>query len=387
MYNVRKLNSISNKGLALLDDRIYNVSSDEDSPDAIIVRSFNLHDMDFTDNLKAIVRAGAGVNNIPVERCTGQGIAVFNTPGANANAVKELAIASLFISSRNLLSATNWVQSLKGNTAELSKLVEKQKSSFSGPEIMGKTLGVIGLGAIGVMVANNALALGMEVTGFDPFISINAAWELDRQVLKAASLEHLISVSDYITLHVPLNKETTGMINRDMFSIMKKGTRLINFARGELVVNTDLFYAIDQAIVSCYVTDFPSDELLGNEKIIAIPHLGASTPESEENCAVMAANQLRDYIENGNIKNSVNFPDCELRINGNNRITAIHENIPNMLGQVTTLLAQSGINISDMLSRNKNNIAYTILDIEGSVTGDIISRISGIKGMKRIRIL
>jgi D-3-phosphoglycerate dehydrogenase len=387
MYKVKVLNKISKEGLDLLKDDIYKVSPDEDSPDAIIVRSYNLHDTDFSDNLKAIVRAGAGVNNIPVEKCTSQGIAVFNTPGANANAVKELAIASLFISSRNILSATNWVQSQKGHKKELSKLVEKQKSGFSGPEIMGKTLGVIGLGAIGVMVANTALALGMKVTGFDPFISINAAWELDSQVSKAASLEHLMSVSDYITLHVPLNKETTGMITREIFSIMKKGARLINFARGELVVNNDLFYALDKEIVSCYVTDFPADELLGNEKIIAVPHLGASTPESEENCAVMAANQLRDYIENGNIRNSVNFPDCELKINGNNRITAVHENIPNMLGQVTTLLAQNNINISDMLSRNKNSIAYTILDIEGSVTCDVINRISGIKGMKRIRIL
>ncbi len=386
MYKIKVLNKISEKGIMLFDNN-YEISPDFNDYDAIIARSYNMHEMEFPHTLKAIARAGTGVNNIPLDKCTNKGIAVFNTPGANANAVKELVIASLFISSRNLIKAINWVQTQNIQNMEITKLIEIQKARFNGPEIKGKTLGVIGLGAIGVMVANDALSLGMNVIGFDPFISINAAWELKSTVEKASSLEHLISVSDYITVHVPLNNETKGMINREYFKIMKKGVRLINFARGGLVNNTELLEAINNNTVECYITDFPDKQLLHNEKIITIPHLGASTPESEENCAIMAVNQLRNYLEKGNIKNSVNFPECELNINGSTRITGVHENIPNMLGQVTSKLAEHGINITDMISRNKNNIAYTILDIYGSMPDEILEYIKHINGIKMLRVL
>jgi D-3-phosphoglycerate dehydrogenase / 2-oxoglutarate reductase len=386
MYKIKILNNISKNGMLLFDNN-YEISNDSNNYDAIIVRSNNMHEMEFPNSLKAIARAGTGVNNIPLDRCTNKGIPVFNTPGANANAVKELVIASLFISSRNLIKAINWVQTQSIKNTNITNIIEKQKSRFKGPEIKGKTLGVIGLGAIGVMVANSALSLGMNVIGFDPFISINAAWELESSVEKAPNLEHLISISDYITVHVPLNNETRGMINRKNFQIMKKGIRLINFARGGLVINNDLLEAINNNIVECYITDFPDEQLLYNEKIITVPHLGASTPESEENCAVMAVRQIRNYLEEGNVKNSVNFPECEQNINGSTRITALHDNIPNMLGQVTTKLAQHDINITNMISRNKNNIAYTMIDIDGQIPDELLKYIKNINGIKMLRVI
>lgn len=387
MFNIQKLNNISSKGLDLLLDNLYKTETEIADPDAILLRSFNMLDMELPKRLKAIARAGAGVNNIPIDKCTERGIVVFNTPGANANAVKELVIASLFLSSRKILKGINWTQSLSGKGAEIPKLVEKGKSSFEGPEIKGKKLGVIGLGAIGVMVANDALALGMDVIGYDPFISIDAAWELSSSVAKATSLDQLISTSDYITIHVPLNNSTEGMFNREKFSIMKKGSRIINLARGGLVVNQDMLEAIENGTIACYVTDFPEEELLGNDSIITVPHLGASTPESEENCAVMAVKQLRDFLEKGNIKNSVNFPNCELDPSGDTRVIAVHENIPNMVGQVTTMLAKNKINIADMLSRNKNNVGYTVIDIEGKLTPDIVDSIKDIAGVKLVRVI
>lgn len=387
MFKLQTLNKISPVGLEVFDKGKYEISSEMADADAILVRSANMLDMEFSSNLKAIARAGAGVNNIPIDRCTEQGIVVFNTPGANANAVKELVIAALLISSRKIINGIQWAQSLKGNGSEVEKMVEKGKSQFEGPEIKGKRLGVIGLGAIGVMVANDALSLGMDVIGYDPYISISAAWELSCNVHRASSLEELVSTSDYITIHVPYTDSTKGMINRDMFSIMKKGVRLLNFARGGLVDNKDLLEAIDNGTVACYVTDFPSDELLGIENIIAIPHLGASTPESEENCALMAAKQLKDFLEKGHIKNSVNFPDSELARSGDTRVLVAHDNVPNMFGQITSLIASYKINIGDMLSRHKNKIGYTILDIEGPMPEETVKGLKSIKGVRMVRVI
>jgi D-3-phosphoglycerate dehydrogenase len=386
MFSIQTLNKISSRGLELLPRDNYEVATELSNPDAILVRSYNMHEMELNSNLKAIARAGAGVNNIPIDKCTEKGIVVFNTPGANANAVKELVLASLFLSSRKIIGGITWTQSLKGKGDEISKLVEKGKSQFAGPEIKGKKLGVIGLGAIGVLVANDACALGMEVIGYDPFISIDSAWELESKVEKAASLDYLLSVCDYITIHVPFSDKTAGMINKDKFEIMKKGVRLLNFARGGLVVNKDLLEAIENGTVSCYVTDFPEEELLGNESIITIPHLGASTPESEENCAIMATSQLREFLEKGNIKNSVNFPDCELHMSGT-RIIVAHDNVPNMFGQITSLLAQNNINIGDMLSKHRNVIGYTILNVENSISDDIIEKLKAIKGVRMVRVI
>ncbi|MFZ5987598.1 MAG: phosphoglycerate dehydrogenase [Bacillota bacterium] len=387
MFTIQTLNKISSKGLDLLPRDSYEIATEISNPDAVLVRSYNMLETELPKNLKAIARAGAGVNNIPIEKCTERGIVVFNTPGANANAVKELVIASLLLSSRKIYKGISWAQSLKGKGAEVAPLVEKGKSQFEGPEIKGKRLGVIGLGAIGVMVANDALALGMDVIGYDPFISIESAWELSSNVTKAVSLDHLISTSDYITIHVPFNDKTKGMLNKEKFNIMKKGVRIVNFARGGLVANKDLLEAMENGTVACYVTDFPEEELLGNDNIISIPHLGASTPESEENCAVMAASQLREFLEKGNIKNSVNFPECELSRSGDTRIIVAHDNIPNMFGQITTTLAHSKINIGDMLSRHKDKIGYTILDIEGSVSEEVIEKIKSISGIRMVRVI
>lgn len=387
MFKLQTLNKISSVGLDVFEKEKYEISTEVDNPDAILVRSANMLDMEFNSNLKAIARAGAGVNNIPIDRCTEKGIVVFNTPGANANAVKELVIASLLISSRKIVKGMEWVQTLKGNGSEVEKLVEKGKSQFEGPEIKGKRLGVIGLGAIGVMVANDALSLGMDVIGYDPYISINAAWDLSSAVHRATSLEQLVSTSDYITIHVPFSDSTKGMINKDIFNVMKKGVRLLNFARGGLVVNKDLFEALDNGTVAYYVTDFPSEELLGNDKIIAIPHLGASTPESEENCAMMASVQLREFLEKGHIKNSVNFPDSELARTGDTRVIVAHDNVPNMFGQITSLIATYKINIGDMLSRHRNKIGYTIFDIEGALPDQLLEGLKSIEGVRMVRAI
>lgn len=387
MFKLQTLNKISSVGLDVFEKGKYEVSTEVNDADAILVRSANMLDMEFSSNLKAIARAGAGVNNIPIDRCTEKGIVVFNTPGANANAVKELVIASLLISSRKVFKGIQWAQTLKGNGGEVEKMVEKGKSQFEGPEIKGKRLGVIGLGAIGVMVANDALSLGMDVIGYDPYISISAAWDLSSTVHRASSLEELVSTSDYITIHVPFMDSTKGLLNKDMFSIMKKDVRLLNFARGGLVNNKDLLEAIENGTVACYVTDFPSDELLGNENIIAIPHLGASTPESEENCALMAAVQMRDFLEKGHIKNSVNFPDSELARSGDTRVLVAHDNVPNMFGQITSLIASYKINIGDMLSRHKNKIGYTIFDIEGPMPQEVANGLKSISGVRMVRII
>ncbi|MHB8063010.1 MAG: phosphoglycerate dehydrogenase [Ruminiclostridium sp.] len=387
MYKIQMLNKISNCGLDLLPEDKYEISSEVTNPDAILVRSANMQEMELPNNLKTIARAGAGVNNIPIEKCSEKGIVVFNTPGANSTGVKELVIASLLLASRKIFQGITWAGSLKGKGEEVPKLVEKGKSQFEGPELKNKRIGVIGLGAIGVMVANDALSLGMEVIGYDPYISVNAAWGLSSSVIRATSLEHLLSTCDYITLHMPLNKETKYMFNKEKFEVIKKGVKIINLARGGLVSNTDLLEAINAGTIACYVTDFPEDELLGVDEIIAIPHLGASTPESEENCAIMAVNQMRDYLETGMIKNSVNFPDCDMQPTDKTRIITVHCNIPNMIGQMTTILAANKINISDMLTRHRETIGYNVIDIEGNLTEDIIEKIRSIEGVKTVRVL
>ncbi|NTV88787.1 MAG: phosphoglycerate dehydrogenase [Clostridiales bacterium] len=387
MFRIRTLNKISETGLSLLPKDKYEVSDDMENPDAILVRSANMLDMEIPASVKAIARAGAGYNNIPVDKCSEKGIVVFNTPGANANGVKELVLASLFLSSRKISQGITWAQSLKGKGADVEKLVEKGKSQFEGPEIKGKRLGVIGLGAIGAMVAHDALALGMEVIGFDPYISVNAAWGLSRHVIKASGLDQLIATSDYITIHIPQTNETKGMFNKDKFAMMKKGVKIINLARGGLVNNEDLLEAMESGQVSCYVTDFPDDSVLGHENIITVPHLGASTPESEENCAIMAVQQMMYFLENGAVKNSVNFPACELSESANKRIINCHDNIPNMVGQVTTVLAENKINIADMVTHHRDGIGYNIIDIEGELTDKIIDAIKNIKGIRMVRVI
>ncbi|HOO71930.1 MAG TPA: phosphoglycerate dehydrogenase [Spirochaetota bacterium] len=387
MYKIQKLNKISPKGLELFPSDQYEYATEIVNPDAILVRSAAMHDLDLPESLKAVARAGAGVNNIPIEKCAEKGIVVFNTPGANANGVKELVLMGLLMASRKVYDGITWAKGLKGKGDEVPKLIEKGKSDFEGPEIKGKKLGVIGLGAIGVMVANDAQALGMEVAGFDPFISVDAAWGLSRSVKKSISLDSLLADSDYVTLHVPLNDATRGLINKDKFNIMKKGTRLLNFARGGLVNNDDLKAAIDQGIISCYVTDFPDEELLSIDRVIPIPHLGASTPESEDNCAIMAVNQIKAYLEMGNIVNSVNYPDCMLPLTGKMRIIIANKNVPNMIGQITQVLADHNINIADMLNKSKGDYAYNIIDIDGNADDALVNKLKSIKDIIMVRLL
>jgi D-3-phosphoglycerate dehydrogenase / 2-oxoglutarate reductase len=387
MFKIQKYNNVSQEKLDVMPKELYEIGESFDNPDGIILRSFNLVNAELPQNLKAIARAGAGVNNIPIDRCSEKGIVVFNTPGANANGVKELVLTSLFLASRKIYKGISWAKSLKGEGAAVPKMIEKGKSNFEGPEIKGKKLGIIGLGAIGAMVANDAIALGMEVIGYDPFISVDQAWNLSRKVEKETNLDNLLAVADYVTIHVPLNSGTEGMLNKEKFAIMKKGIKILNMARGGLVVNKDLLEAIEDGTVSCYVTDFPDDELLDNENIITIPHLGASTPESEENCATMAVEELKEFLERGTIKNSVNFPNCELSHSGNPRILVANLNVPNMVGQITTILAANNINISDMLNRHKGNIGYNIIDVEGDVTEEVLEKIKSIDGVKMVRFI
>lgn len=368
-----------------MDD--YEMASEFSAPDAILVRSAKMHDMDFSSSLKAIGRAGAGVNNIPLDKCTEKGIVVFNTPGANANAVKELVIASMLLSSRNLVEGINWGKTLVGKGSEVPKLVEKGKSNFVGPELQGKTLGVIGLGAIGMLVANAAEALGMRVIGFDPYISIDSAWALSKNVEKAISLDSLLSEADFLSLHIPLLDTTKGFINKSKFEVMKDGVRILNFARGGLVNVKDLFASFDSGKVAAFVTDFPDEELLKNDKVVGIPHLGASTPESESNCAVMAVDQVKDFLENGNIKNSVNFPNIGMARNGGYRLIIANKNIPKMVGNITAVLADEDINIADMMNKHRNEIAYNIIDIDGEISDEQVQKIRDIEGVIMVRLL
>ena len=387
MYKIQTLNKISTTGLELFSREEYEVASEIMHPDAAIVRSFDMHAMTIPESIKVIARAGAGVNNIPVDKCSQQGIAVLNTPGANAESVKELVISSLFLSSRKIVQGIAWAKTLIGKGDEVPKLIEKGKSNFEGPEIKGKTLGIIGLGAIGVKVANDAISLGMNVIGYDPIISVEAAWELSRTVKRAQSLDGLLAKADYITLHAPLNDKTKGMINKDKLALMKKGSRLINFARNGLVNNADLSVAIKEGIIACYITDFPDEELLKLDGVISIPHLGASTPEAEDNCAKMAVVQVKNFLEFGNIKNSVNFPDCEMEPAGRTRITIGNNNVPNMMGQITTVLAAEKINIADLLNKSKGDLAYNIIDVDNVVSEKVIEKLRKIDGVIMVRVI
>jgi D-3-phosphoglycerate dehydrogenase len=387
VFTIQTLNKISATGLSQLPDSRYNISENAAEPQGILVRSQKISETELPQSLLAIARAGAGTNNIPVEACSERGIVVFNTPGANANGVKELTLLGLLISSRKVYRALAWAQTIKGRGEEVSKLVEKEKSQFAGEEILGKKLGVIGLGAIGVMVANDARALGMEVTGYDPFISVEAAWGLSRSIRKASSLEEIFAESDYITLHVPLNSHTEGLLNDEAFKMMKPGVKILNFSRGALIDNKAILKAVREGKVGRYVTDFPEDELLGEENILAVPHLGASTLESEENCAVMAVQELRDYLEMGNIKNSVNYPNCEMRPSGKMRLCVAGRNVPNILGSITHTIGEHGINVAGMINNHKGGYAYTIIDVDDDLTDELVKQLRSIEGVISTRII
>lgn len=383
MYNIQTLNKISQTGLKLFGTG-YTIEDNPENPDAILVRSGKMQGMEFGDSLVAIARAGAGTNNIPIEECAEKGIVVFNTPGANANAVKELVVAGLLLSSRKIINGINWAQTLE---TDVAKSIEKGKGQFVGPELAGKTIGVIGLGAIGVMVANTAYSLGMNVIGHDPYISVQAAWGLSRHISYAEAIDEVLACADYISIHVPLLPATAKMFNKEAFDKVKPGLRLLNFSRAGLVDNIAVKEAIDEGKVSCYVTDFPTEDLLRNDNVIAIPHLGASTPESEENCAIMAVNQTKDYLENGNIINSVNFPHCEMAWNTNWRITVMHKNIPNMVSQITSALAKEHINIIDMMNKSAGDWAYTMIDTSTEIGVSTLPELQKIDGIIRMRFL
>ncbi len=386
MYQIQTLNKISKKGLGRLGDN-YTCADEVANPDGIILRSFKMHDMELPQSLRAVARAGAGVNNIPIEKCTDQGIVVFNTPGANANAVKELVLAGLFLASRGVVQGIQWAKTLIGEGDAISGLVEKGKSNFVGPEIEGKTLGVVGLGAIGVRVANAAHHLGMDVVGYDPYLSVDAAWHLTRFAHKANTLQEVLEKADYITIHVPATPQTKGMFNSEAFASMKNGARLLNFSRDSLVDEADVIAALDSGKLASYVTDFATEALLKHDKVICMPHLGASTPESEENCAVMAADQMKNFLENGNIINSVNFPACDMGKAAGTRITILHKNVPNMLKQLTDALASKNVNIANMLNKSKGDNAYTMIDVDGTCSGAALAEMEAIEGVIKVTVL
>lgn len=384
MKNILCLNKIAKIGTDKLDPAMYNVGTEVADPDAIMVRSAAMHDMEFGKDMLAIARAGAGVNNIPVDRCSTEGIVVFNTPGANANGVKELAICALMLASRDVVGGIQWASTL---TEDVAKAVEKGKSQFAGVEIKGKTLGVIGLGAIGGLVANAAVQLGMKVVGCDPFLSVDAAWNIDSRVEHAATFEDVFKVADYVTLHVPATKDTKGMICEKSLALMKDGVRIINLARADLVNAADVKAALESGKVASYVTDFPTEETVGVKGIVAIPHLGASTAESEDNCAVMAAIELDEYLRYGNIKNSVNFPNVTMPMSGDKRICVLHANVPNVISQVTAVVGETGANIENMTNKSKGDNAYTVVDITGTVADDTVAKIAAIDGVARVRVI
>ena len=383
MYNIQLLNKIAKCGTQIFDEN-YTVSDAVTAPEGIMVRSAAMHDMEFGKELLAIARAGAGVNNIPLDKCSEQGIVVFNTPGANANAVKELAVCALLLASRKIVDGINWASTL---TEDVAKAVEKGKSAFVGPEIAGKTLGIIGLGAIGAQLANTAVHLGMNVYGYDPFITVDAAWRLSKSVKHAKALDDIFANCDYISVHVPSTPDTKGMINEKSISAMKDGVRILNLARADLVVAADVKKALESGKVASYVTDFPTEEVIGVPGIIAIPHLGASTPESEDNCAVMAAEELKTYIETGNIKNSVNFPEAFIPYSGLKRIAVFHKNVPSMLAQISSALSDSNINIANMVNGSKKDNAYTLIEINGDVSGNVIEKLTNIQNVVRVRVI
>ncbi|WP_337020115.1 phosphoglycerate dehydrogenase [Oceanobacillus massiliensis] len=388
---IKTLNNIADNGLKVFHDGSYTIDNESEDPDAIVVRSFNMHDLKLGNNLKSIARAGAGVNNIPIEACTEQGIVVFNTPGANANAVKEIVLTSLMASSRNLFAGVQWTKTLKREGDKIPSLVEAGKKQFVGNEIKGKKLGVIGLGAVGALVANDALNLDMDVIGFDPFISVNTAWELSRNVERAMTMEELFAEADYITVHVPLTDDTREMFNKKAFDLMKPGVHILNFSRGGLANEEDMAAALESGVVGKYITDFPNENVLNMKNAVPVPHLGASTKESEENCAIMATKQVKAYLETGNIKNSVNFPNASLPYTGRRRVTAFHHNVPNMVGQISSVISSSNLNIADMINRSRGDYAYTMVDIDSEVNGDTIPKLEAqlkqISGVVTIRVI
>ncbi len=385
MYNIKTLNKISNVGLSKFDKSKYSYGDDIENPDAIMVRSASMHDMEMPESLLAIARAGAGTNNIPVADCAEKGIVVFNTPGANANAVKELVILGLLISSRKVTKAIDWCKTIKGEGDNVGKTVEKGKSAFAGPEIKGKTLGVIGLGAIGRLVAEAAVDLGMKVIGYDPFLPEGTA--LKAGITLNNNLDEIFPVADYITLHVPLNDETKNLINKETIDTMKNTVRVMNFARGALANSADVIDALEDGRMAAYVTDFPDAALIGVDGVVALPHLGASTPESEENCAAMGALELIDFLENGNIKNSVNMPAVSVEKSGSVRITVIHKNQPNMISTITDTISKDGVNIASFEDKNRGAIAYSIIDCDTNVSGGVVSDIESIDGVIKVRVI
>lgn len=386
MYNILTLNKIAKCGLDQLDADKYTITDDAAAQaDGIMLRSFAMHDMELPESLLAVARAGAGTNNIPIDKCSEKGIVVFNTPGANANAVKELVFAGMLMASRDITGGVAWASTLSGD--DVAKQVEKGKSNFAGCELQGKTLGVIGLGAIGILVANTARHFGMNVIGFDPYLSVDAAWRLSSHITKAKSADEVYATADYISIHVPYTPDTKDMINKDTLAKMKDGVKLLNFARGELVNNDDIKAAIAEGKVSSYVVDFPNAETINQKGIIAIPHLGASTEESEDNCAMMAAQEIASYLETGDILNSVNFPNCSLAMGAGGRICILHKNVPSMISQFTQLFADAGLNIDDMINKSKKDNAYTIINSSAAVTDDLADKIAAIEGVIRVRVM
>ncbi len=387
MFKIKTLNNIAVEGLRRFPRNLYEVASDIAQPDAIILRSHNMHDMEIPESVVAIARAGAGVNNIPVEAMSERGVPVFNAPGANANAVKELAVAGMLIAARNICNARDYVRGLELDGDALEKAVEAGKKQFVGFELPGKTLGVIGLGAVGVEVANVALSLGMKVVGYDPAITVKRAWQLSSGVQQVDTLDRLFKDSDFVTAHVPLVDETRGMIDRDRLALMRNGGVIINFARGGIAKDADVVGALDSGKLHAYVTDFPSPRLIGHPKVVALPHLGASTSEAEENCAIMVAENLRDYLENGNVRFSVNFPEMIIPRLGAYRITVANANVPNMVGQISTCLARANLNIEDLLNKSQGALAYTIVDLDGPVSDETIAELRAIVGVLALRNL
>lgn len=387
MYKVLTLNNISPLGLNKLPSNLYQVSDDEQSPDAVILRSYKMHDMEIPASLKAVGRAGAGVNNIPLDKMSAHGIPVFNAPGANANAVKELVIGSLFLAARNLNKAIQYVDELQGDDAELAKLVEAGKKKYAGYELPGKTIGVVGLGAIGRMVANTCLDLGMNVIGYDPGLTVEGAWELSAKVKRANSVAQMIPKVDFFTVHVPLIDATRDMINADNINDFKDDAVIMNLARGGIINDEAVCDALDAGKLGCYVSDFPNNRTKRSDKVIGLPHLGASTGQAEDNCAIMVAEQVREYLENGNIINSVNFPNVSLPKGTDYRLVVCNENVPNMVGQISTIMAQSNLNIHDMINQSKGNIAYTIVDADSAIPQSVVDTIKAIEGVKIARVI
>lgn len=388
MYKILTLNNISIAGLERLPRDSYEIASEIQHPDAILLRSFKMHDMEIPETLKAVGRAGAGVNNIPIDKMSARGIPVFNAPGANANAVKELVIAGMLLGCRNIAQAWDFARELEGDDTAINKATEAGKKNFAGFELPGRTLGVIGLGAIGVKVANAALGLGMNVIGYDPEITVQRAWQLSSQVQQATSVDDLLAHSDFVTFHVPLMDATRGMINAARLRLMKKGVVLLNFSRDGILDDQAVVNAIDEGKVYSYVCDFPSNLLKKHPRVITLPHLGASTAEAEDNCAIMVANQVRDFLENGNVTNSVNFPEVVMpRAQGGYRLTIVNANVPNMLGQISTDLAKAGLNIIDMLNKSRGEIAYTVVDVESEIPAATVTEIAAIEGVLSVRTI